>query len=105
MDTMTMERLEKGFCKVLHDYAEKGFASVSGVEVAKNALSGLVKLKMLESMEQYGESYVSRFMNNANCHCHEPIDESEVRQQLEKMAEGAGTEREKMLIKAALQKL
>jgi hypothetical protein len=62
MDMKTMEKLEDGFCKVLQNYAERGMKSPDDVETAKAALSGMVKMKMLEEMERYdnersGRSY------------------------------------------------
>ena len=65
MDMKTMEKLEDGFCKVLHDNAERGFASASSVELAKTALSGLVKLKMLKEMDSFNIQITSikNYMN------------------------------------------
>ena len=53
MDKKIMERLEDNFCEVLRDFAEKGFQRADDVETAKAALSGMVKMKMLEEMERF----------------------------------------------------
>ena len=53
MDKKVSEKIEEGFCKVLHDFAETGFRSPQDVETAKAALSGMVKMKMLEEMENF----------------------------------------------------
>ena len=60
MDKKMMERLEDGFCEVLQDYAEKGMKSPECVETAKAALSGLLKIRMLEEMENFSRGYSSR---------------------------------------------
>lgn len=54
MDKKIMEKIEEGFCKVLHEYAETGMRGAQDVEVCKAAVSGVLKLKMLEEMEKYG---------------------------------------------------
>lgn len=59
MDKKIMDKLEDGFCEALHHYAEKGFDSPEKIETVKAALSGMVKLKMLEEMEEYGEEGMS----------------------------------------------
>ena len=71
MDIKVAEKLEDSFCKVLRDYAEKGAISVSSVELAKNALSGLVKLKMLDEMDRHEKSRTNhesyqRYMDSGN---------------------------------------
>lgn len=53
MDRRVMEKLEEGFCRVLSEFAEKGMKSAQDVETTKAALSGMVKMKMLEEMENY----------------------------------------------------
>lgn len=71
MDKKIMEKLEGGFCEVLHNYAERGMKSPDDVETAKAALSGMVKMKMLEEMERYdnersGRSYYDDDMGMSN---------------------------------------
>lgn len=53
MDKKMFEKLEDGFCEVLSDYAERGMKSPECVETAKAALSGLLKIKMLEEMDKF----------------------------------------------------
>lgn len=53
MDKKVIQKIEDGFCEVLHKYAETGMRGAQDVEVAKAALSGMVKIKMLEEMEKY----------------------------------------------------
>jgi hypothetical protein len=60
MDKKIMERLEDNFCEVLRDFAEKGFSRAEDVETAKAALSGMVKMKMLEEMENFRNGYSGR---------------------------------------------
>lgn len=60
MDKKIMEKLEEGYCKVLQHYAEKGMESPESVETTKAALSGMVKMKMLEEMEKFGEESSNR---------------------------------------------
>lgn len=61
MDKKVAEKLENSFCEVLYEYAEKGFQNPQQVETAKAALSGLVKIKMLDEMERFrgGNSFRS----------------------------------------------
>lgn len=61
MDKKVAEKLESSFCEVLDEYAEKGFQNPQQVETAKAALSGLVKIKMLDEMERFrgGNSFRS----------------------------------------------
>jgi hypothetical protein len=61
MDKKVAEKLESSFCEVLYEYAEKGFQNPQQVETAKAALSGLVKIKMLDEMERFrgGNSFRS----------------------------------------------
>lgn len=133
MDMKTMEKLEDGFCKVLHDNAERGFASASSVELAKTALSGLVKLKMLEEMENYNEGGMSgryyydddrgmsgrhsyrrrdsmgRYADGGNMSYRRMYDGGmsghDIRPQLERMMEEADSEMDRQAIRAALSKL
>ena len=60
MDKKVMEKLEESFCKVLHEISEQGMRSPEEVEAAKAALSGLVKMKMLEEMENFRNGYSGR---------------------------------------------
>ena len=60
MDRRIMEKLEEGFCKVLHEISEQGMRSPEDVETAKAALSGMVKMKMLEEMENFRNGYSGR---------------------------------------------
>ncbi len=60
MDHRLMEDLHNGFCEVLHDIAGSKMGTRE-VEVAKNAISGILKLKCIEEMENYrGSSYRGR---------------------------------------------
>lgn len=56
MDRKVMEKLEDNFCKVLHEISEQGMRSPEEVETAKAAISGVVKLKMLEEMENFKDN-------------------------------------------------
>lgn len=57
MDHRLMEDLHEGFCNVLKDIAESKMGTRE-VEVAKNAISGILKLKCIEEMENFsGGSY------------------------------------------------
>jgi hypothetical protein len=60
MDKRVTEKLEEGFCKVLHEISEHDMRSPEEVETAKAALSGLVKMKMLEEMENFRNGYSGR---------------------------------------------
>ena len=53
MDKKVMGKIEDGFCEVLKKFAETGLRSSQDVETAKAALSGMVKMKMLEEMENF----------------------------------------------------
>lgn len=135
MDKKVMTKLEEGFCEVLHRLtrSDKGFQSANDVETAKAALSGLVKMKMLEEMEDYeggmsGRAYYDeggmssrgsyrrdshgRYADSGMSyrrHYDGGFDDGysghDMRQQLERMAEEADSERERQVIRAALQKL
>ena len=66
MDHRLMEDLHQGFCEVLHDIAG-GKMGTREVEVAKNAISGILKLKCIEEMESYrGSSYRARSYDMSN---------------------------------------
>ena len=134
MDMKTMEKLKDGFCEVLHDNAERGFTSASSVELAKTALSGLVKLKMLEEMDKYNEEHSNRPYRSYDGdgsyrrgyshtmgqydgeggsyrrgYSHEGYEGGRsghgMRERLEQMMEEAGSERERRAIQEALQKM
>lgn len=51
MDKQMMMKLEEQFCKVIKDITNTGFKSANDVNTAKSAVSGLVKIKALEAME------------------------------------------------------
>lgn len=61
MDKKLAQKLENSFCEVLYELAEKEFSTSQQVETAKAALSGLVKIKMLDEMERFrgGNSFRS----------------------------------------------
>jgi len=61
MDKKLAEKLENNFCEVLYELTEKEFQNSQQVETAKAALSGLVKIKMLDEMERFrgGNSFRS----------------------------------------------
>ena len=56
MDRRVMEKLEEGVCRALNEVAEKGMNSAQDVETAKAALSGMVKMKMLEEMDNFKDN-------------------------------------------------
>lgn len=60
MEMKDIRKLEEQLCDVLHDFAEKGIRSTGDVETTKHALSGLVKLKCLEEMEDVGNERSGR---------------------------------------------
>ena len=60
MDKRVMEKLEEGFCNVLREISEHDMRSLEEVETAKAALSGMVKMKMLEEMENFRNGYSGR---------------------------------------------
>ena len=132
MDMKTMEKLEDGFCKVLQNYADRGMKSPDDVETAKAALSGMVKMKMLEEMERYdnersGRYYydddrgmsgrhsyrrrdsMGRYADGGNMSYRRMYDGGmsghDIRPQLERMLEEADSERERRAIEEALQKM
>lgn len=133
MDMKVMEKLEEGFCEVLHKYAERGMNSSSDVETAKAALSGMVKMKMLEEMENYeaersgryyddgmsSRSYrrrdsMGRYADNGSMSYRRYHDDGsyeggfsghDMRQQLERMMQEADSERERQALRAAMSKL
>ena len=128
-----MEKLEEGFCEVLHKYAERGMNSSSDVETAKAALSGMVKMKMLEEMENYSDGGMSgryyydddrgmsgrhsyrrrdsmgRYADGGNMSYRRMYDGGmsghDMREQLERMMDEADSERERQALRAAMQKL
>ena len=132
MDMKTMEKLEDGFCKVLQNYADRGMKSPDDVETAKAALSGMVKMKMLEEMERYdnersGRYYydddrgmssrhsyrrrdsMGRYADGGNMSYRRMYDGGmsghDIRPQLEHMMEEADSEMDRQAIRAALSKL
>lgn len=134
MDKKIMEKLEGGFCEVLHNYAERGMKSPDDVETAKAALSGMVKMKMLEEMENYeaersgryyddgmsSRSYrrrdsMGRYADNGGSMSYRRYHDDgsyeggfsghDMRQQLERMMQEADSERERQALRAAMQKL
>lgn len=132
MDMKTMEKLEEGFCEVLHKYAERGMNSSSDVETAKAALSGMVKTRMLKEMENYeaersgryyddgmsSRSYrrdsMGRYADNGGMSYRRYHDDGsyeggfsghDMRQQLERMMQETDSERERQALRAAMQKL
>lgn len=60
MDRRTMEGLEKIFCSTLDDIVESQRRSPADIEMAKNALSGLVKLDMYSGGGGYSQRGYSR---------------------------------------------
>lgn len=60
MDMKAIEKVRDGFCEVISKYAETGLRTANDVETAKAALSGMVKIKMLEGMERYEGGYSGR---------------------------------------------
>ena len=130
MDMKVMNKLEDGFCKVLQNYAESGMNNPEAVETAKAALSGMVKMKMLEEMERYdnersGRYYydedggmsnrnsyrrrdsMGRFMDNGSYRrsYEDGFSGHDIRPKLQRMIEEADSEREREAIRMALQKL
>ena len=133
MDMKVMEKLEEGFCEILHKYAERGMNSSSDVETAKAALSGMVKMKMLEEMENYSDGGMSgryyydddrgmsgrhsyrrrdsmgRYADGGNMSYRRMYDGGmsghDMREQLERMMDEADSERERQALRAAMQKL
>ena len=60
MDMKAIDKVRNGFCEVISKYAETGLRTANDVETAKAALSGMVKIKMLEEMEKYEGGYSGR---------------------------------------------
>jgi hypothetical protein len=101
MDKKVMEKLEDSFCEVLQSYADKGFQNPSQVETAKAALSGLVKIKMLEGMDKFeGNSfraYHDEDMPQRGYHDDGYSGHDKMISQLEKMRETANPNDRRMI--------
>ena len=126
MEMKTMQKIEQGLCEVLDDYAQKGISNPSDVETVKHALSGLQKILVIDAME-HGRSGDVRYYDGGSGRSYGSYDGGsydssgrryrrsydydsmrsgqDMRQQLEQMMQQAGSERERMAIKDALQKL
>ena len=126
MEKQTMSKLEMELCDILQDYAQKGIKSASDVETVKHALSGLQKILVIDAME-HGRSGDVRYYDGGSGRSYGSYDGGsydssgrryrrsydydstrsgqDMRAQLEQMMQQAGSERERMAIKDALQKL
>lgn len=60
MDRRVMERLEEQLCEVAKSYAESGLKSPEDVATIKHVLSGMLKIKCLEEMENFKGGYSRR---------------------------------------------
>lgn len=49
-----MHKIKEDLCGVLQDFAQKGLHQPQDVEIVKNAISGIQKIKILEEMERFG---------------------------------------------------
>ena len=62
-----LEKIEEALCDVLQSYAEGGIKSAADVATIKHALSGMVKIKVLEEMDKYeGSSFRRSYDGNAS---------------------------------------
>lgn len=135
MDKKIMEKLEDGFCEALHHYAEKGFDSPEKIETVKAALSGLVKMKMLEEMENFESEMSGRYSEEGGMSSRSyrrrdsrgrymdggsyrrsressyedsydgGMSGHDMRRQLERMIEEADSEKERQALRMAMQRL
>lgn len=48
-----MMKIKQDLCDILQDFAQKGLHQPQDVEVVKNAISGIQKIKILEEMENF----------------------------------------------------
>lgn len=124
MEKKVMQKIEDGLCEVLEDFAQKGINTASDVATVKHALSGIEKMKVIEAME-YGVGASGRYpypaehnydggsyrgnMSSRRGYSRTGFDRGysghDMRQQLERMLGEVGSERERMAIEEALQKM
>ena len=110
MDTIKME-----LCKVLKTFAQNGINNASDVATVKHALSGISKIRILEEMDKYNEGYSHKgyhsydgdgsYRNYGGYHRYSHDDGHSMKERLEKMMGEAKTDRERMAIQDALQKM
>ena len=134
MEMQVKDKLEMELCDVLKDYAQKGIKSASDVETVKHALSGISKLKIIEEMDKYNEEHSHRSYRSYDdggsyrrgySHAmgqydgeggsyrrgrsHDGYEGGRsghgMRERLEQMMEEARSDRERMAIQEALQKM
>ena len=55
-----LEKIEEALCDVLQSYAEGGIKSAADVATIKHALSGMVKIRVLEEMDNYSNGFSRR---------------------------------------------
>ena len=135
MDMQVKNKLEMELCDVLKDYAQKGIKSADDVETVKHALSGISKLKIIEEMDKYNEEHSHRSYRSYDgegsyrrgySHAMGQYDDGSydgsyrrgrshdyegghsghgMRERLEQMMSDARSDRERMAIQEALQKM
>lgn len=54
-----MYKIKDKLCGVLQEFAQKEFRQPQDVEIVKNAISGIQKIKILEEMERFGSGEFS----------------------------------------------
>lgn len=61
-----MHKIKQDLCGVLQDFAQKGLHQPQDVEVVKNAISGIQKIKILEEMERFSSGGFSNRMEGGS---------------------------------------
>ena len=59
MESVLM-KIKDELCNVVQSYAEKGINNADDVQVVKNALSGIYKIKIIKEMERFGSGFSER---------------------------------------------
>ena len=93
MDKEVLEKIEHNTCKLLEEFAAKGFHSPADIQTAKNLLSSMVKIKTIRAMDNYSDEggWRGRYNYNSGADKDHYYDEERIsmKNQLEKIMQEA----------------